>query len=158
MIENKGRSLAERVGFGLWGAFRFCKLQIPRCRECQECRRCRGALPAIARAGFWVPRLEGRTSWTMMRRRHRYRFSCVAPTFAATSWNQLVTTLKAGLVSFADFGNTNRLPSGEMSNGRELLFASYPSVGKSSTAAPVAKPVCESTLTAVSRPEALMNR
>jgi hypothetical protein len=31
------------------GFFRFCKLQIPRCRRCQRCHRCCGALHAVAR-------------------------------------------------------------------------------------------------------------
>jgi hypothetical protein len=34
----------------LTGFFRFCKLQIPRCRRCRERHRCRGALHAVARA------------------------------------------------------------------------------------------------------------
>jgi hypothetical protein len=31
------------------GLIRFCKLQIPRCRDCRRCHGCRGALHAVAR-------------------------------------------------------------------------------------------------------------
>lgn len=55
---------------------------------------------------------------------HQRAAPCWALTFAVTSCSQLVTTLIAGLTSFASFRKTNRLPSGAMSYGRELAFDS----------------------------------
>ena len=56
-IQRRKRQKSLEI-LGIWrrewdsdspASFRFCKLQILKCRRCRRCLRCRGALPAIAR-------------------------------------------------------------------------------------------------------------
>ena len=48
------------------GPFRFCKLQILKCRHCRECQRCRGALHLVAPEPF-----QWRTQECLTLRHHR---------------------------------------------------------------------------------------